>query len=137
MAERAGWLPASLIRYGIVGLVTNALLYGLFVVLIRLGLSAVLSAAVCYAFGITLSYLLNRRWSFESRASHRQDLPRFLLSHGVGFGATMVFISVLTRWLAPEIAQILNIGLTAITIYLSLRLFRFGQAGEADAPQDQ
>lgn len=133
MAERAGWLPASLIRYGIVGLVTNALLYGLFVVLIRLGLSAVLSAAVCYALGVTLSYVLNRRWSFASAASHRHDLPRFLFAYGIGFLATMIFIAVLTHVLAPEVAQALNIGLTAITIYLSLRLLRFGQTGEKHA----
>ena len=133
MAELARWLPTSLIRYGMVGLFTNTLLYMLFLVLIRLELSAVLSASVCYVFGITLSYLLNRRWSFESAAPHRQDLPRFLLSYGVGFGATIIFITVLTRWLAPEIAQILNIALTAITIYLSLRLFRFGQVGERNA----
>lgn len=133
MAELTRWLPPSLIRYGIVGLSTNALLYVLFIVLIRLGLSTVLSAAICYALGITLSYLLNRRWSFESAASHRQDLPRFLFSYGVGFCATMIFISVLTRWLAPEIAQVLNIGLTAVTIYLCLRLFRFGQARKTNA----
>lgn len=133
MAELIRWLPPSLIRYGLVGMVTNALLYVLFVILIRSGLSVVLSAAFCYALGLMLSYLLNRRWSFESSASHRHDLPRFLFSYGIGFVATMVFIAVLTRWLAPEVAQIFNIGLTAMTIYLCLRLSRFGHTGETDA----
>lgn len=126
-------LPASLLRYAGVGLLTNGLLYVLFVLLIRAGLAPVATAAVCYGLGLTLSYVLNRRWSFQSRASHRRDLPRFLLSYGVGFLATLVFIWALTRWMRPEIAQILNIGLTAITIYLCLRLTRFGHIGDSHA----
>lgn len=121
-------LPPSLVRYGIVGLVTNGGLYLLFVLLVRLGLSPVAAAAFCYGLGLALSYLLNRRWSFESTASHRRDLPRFLLSYGAGFIATMIFIELLTRIFRPEIAQFLNIGLTAMVIYLCLRLTRFGHA---------
>ncbi|HMO29827.1 GtrA family protein [Enterovirga sp.] len=119
-------LPPSLMRYGVVGLATNGGLYLLFVLLVWLGLSAVATAALCYGLGLALSYLLNRRWSFQSTASHRRDLPRFLLSYGVGFIATMIFIALLTRVLRPEIAQFLNIGLTAMVIYLCLRLTRFG-----------
>lgn len=123
-------LPPSLIRYAITGIVTNGMLYLLFVALIRLGLPPVSTAALCYALGLTLSYALNRRWSFKSQASHRRDLPRFLFSYGVGFLATMVFITVLMRWMSAEIAQFLNIGLTAVTIYLCLRLTRFGHIGD-------
>lgn len=120
-------LPPSLVRYGIVGLVTNGGLYLLFVLLVRLGLSPVAAAAFCYGLGLALSYLLNRCWSFRSTAPHRRDLPRFLLSYGAGFIATMICIDLLTRYLRPEIAQFLNIGLTAMVTYLCLRLTRFGQ----------
>jgi hypothetical protein len=48
---------------------------------------------------------------FESNASHRH-LP-FSLALWWGFVATMVF-TALTQWIRPEMAQIINIGLTAV-----------------------
>lgn len=126
-------LPKSLMRYATVGIVSNVSLYVLFVVLIWAGVPATLNAAVCYALGLILSYVFNRRWSFESTTTHQRDLPRFLLAYGTGFVATMVFITLLTRWMRPEIAQILNVGLTAIVIYLCLRLTGFGKAGQSHA----
>lgn len=121
-------LPKSFLRYAIVGLGTNGTLYLLFVALVWAGLAPVLTAGLTYVLGVVLSYVLNRAWSFESTASHGRDLPRFLVSYGIGLVATMGFIVVLTRWLRPEIAQVLNIGLTALVIYTSLRLTGFGQS---------
>lgn len=126
-------LPKNLLRYATVGVVSNGVLYLLFVLLIWAGMQAPVTAALCYVLGLALSYLLNRRWSFESAATHRRDLPRFLFSYGAGFLATMVFIVLLTRWMRPEFAQILNVGLTAMVIYLCLRLTGFGKPGTPHA----
>ena len=120
-------IPKSLYRYGLVGIASNLVVYGVFVALVWSGVTAVWAAAICYALGLSISYFGNRRWSFESAASHRSDLIRFLLAYGAGLVATLVFISVLTLFLRPEFAQILNVGLTAIVIYVALRLLRFGQ----------
>ena len=124
-------LPKSLLRYATVGILSNASLYVLFVVMIWVEISAPVSAALCYVLGLTLSYLLNRRWSFESTSTHQRDVPRFLFAYGTGFVATMVFIVLLTRWMRPEIAQVLNVGLTAVVIYICLRLTGFGKAQTA------
>ncbi len=120
-------LPRSFLRYVVVGLGTNGSLYLLFVALVWAGLPPVLTAGLTYVLGVTLSYVLNRAWSFQSTASHGRDLPRFLISYGIGFVATMGFIALLTKWLRPEVAQIFNIGLTAVVIYLSLRFMGFGR----------
>ncbi|MCQ0090478.1 GtrA family protein [Roseovarius sp. M141] len=126
-------ISKSFLRYSGVGVMSNGLLYVLFVVLIWVGFTPPITAAICYVLGITFSYLMNRRWSFESNAGHRQDLPRFLFSYAAGFAATMIFIVALTHWMRPEVAQIINIGLTAMVIYLCLRLTGFGKQGDAHA----
>lgn len=113
-------------KYGIIGLVNNAALYLLFVLLVTLGIRPVLTAGLCYILGVAISYVLNRRWTFESTNSHARDLPRFVVAYGVGLASTLVTIYVLLFWLPPEIAQILNIGITALVIYGMLRLLRFG-----------
>lgn len=119
-------IPKSFYRYALVGVVSNLAVYCVFVVLIWSAVPPVWAAAICYALGLSISYLANRRWSFESTASHRSDLVRFLLAYGAGLIATLVFISVLTLYLRPEIAQVINIGLTAMVIYGCLRLSGFG-----------
>ena len=126
-------VPKSLLRYGLVGIASNLLVYCVFVILIWSAVPPVWAAAICYGLGLSISYLANRRWSFESIASHRSDLLRFLLAHGVAFVATLVFISVLTLFLRPEIAQVVNIGLTAIVVYVGLRLFGFGRGDPQSA----
>lgn len=129
-------MPAELgrlLRYGIVGLTTNGALYLAFIALLRLGVGPTVAAGLCYVLGVALSYALNRRWTFASEASHGRDLPRFLLAYGIGLASTMATITLLLRWLRPELAQVLNIGITALVIYASLRLVRFGQREGANA----
>lgn len=122
--------PHRFVRFGTIGLATNGALYLIFVLLAWAGLPPMAATALCYVVGLMLSYFLNRSWSFQSSNSHSRDAPKFLLAYGAGFLATMVFMSLLLRVLRPEIAQFLNIGLTAIVIYGGLALTRFGQAGD-------
>jgi putative flippase GtrA len=125
------------LRYGMVGVISNLMLYGLFVSLVWFGTGPVFTAGLCYVLGVALSYLLNRRFTFASTARHGHDLPKFLLAYGIGFVATLIFIAALVRVLRPEVAQIVNIGLTAVVIYASLRLMRFGQNRGTHAARDQ
>ena len=122
-----------LLRFGVVGLVTNASLYLVFLLLLRLGLLPTVAAWLCYGLGVALSYLLNRRWTFSSTDSHSRDLPKFLLAYGIGLVSTLLTIMLLMVWLSPEVAQIFNIGITAFVIYGSLRLVRFGQHKDGHA----
>ena len=115
-----------LARYGIIGLGTNLSLYLLFLLLLRLAVHPVASAGICYVLGVAMSYLLNRRWTFASTNSHQRDLAKFLCAYGLGLVSTMLTLGMLLHWLAPQPAQIVNIGITAIVIYCCLRLLRFG-----------
>lgn len=115
-----------LFRYGIVGLTTNLSLYLGFLLLLYLGMMPTLAAGLCYGLGVVLSYILNRRWTFASTDAHHRDLPKFFLAYGVGLVSTLLTITLLMLWLPAELAQIPNIVITALVIYLSLRLLHFG-----------
>ncbi len=115
-----------LARYGAVGLASNISLYVFFVAFVWAGVSPVVAAGTCYAAGICLNYILHRRYTFRSTSVHRADVPKYVLAMGTGFIATLILIAVLTKWMRPEIAQILNVLLTAGVIYAMLRLLRFG-----------
>lgn len=113
-------------RYLTVGLFTNVSLYLLFLALVWAGLPAVGVSVFCYGLGVGMSYVLNRRWSFESQASHLHDLPRYLFAYGGGLGTTVISMNVLVDPLGPALAQLLTIGLAAGTIFGMLSLLRFG-----------
>lgn len=117
-----------LLRFGIVGVASNAALYLAFLLLLDLAMSPSSAAVTCYVAGVALSYMVNRAWSFQSVASHRADLPRFLLAHGAGILSTLVVLDALLGWLRPELAQLVNIAVTAIIIYVNLALLKFGGA---------
>ena len=128
MMQRPGG-TTRFVRYGLVGVLINLLGYGLFLGLHYAGMPPVMAASLCYVAGVAMSYMLNRSWTFASSDSHLRDLPKFLLAYGIGLASTLLTIALLTLWLPPELAQILNIALTALVIYASLRLLRFGRQG--------
>ncbi len=125
-----------LARYGLVGLFTNGSIYLLFLAMIWTGIYPVLASGLCYGLGVALSYLLNRRWTFNSQGKHRQDLPRFVLAYGVGLLVTLVSMWGLIRVMAPELAQLVTVGVTAISIYTCLCALRFGQLTPSSAQQE-
>lgn len=123
----------QLARYGLVGLISNLGLYALFLVLLRVGVRPTAATGICYALGVTASYLANRRWTFSSARKHSSDLPKFVIAYGIGLISTLATINLLMRWLRPEFAQLFNIAITAAVIYAGLKIFRFGQEDRKDA----
>jgi putative flippase GtrA len=116
----------QLVRFGIVGLGSNLALYLVFVLLLNFAIQPLWAAAVCYGLGICASYIFNRAWAFESRDMHSEDLPKFLFAHGVGACSTLVVLNALLTFLRPEVAQLINIAVTAIVNYATLLVLGFG-----------
>ena len=114
-------------RYGAVGAATTILLYLVYLLLLAVGIAPVVAAGICYLPGVALSYVGNRRFTFASNESHRDDLAKFLGAYAAGLVSTLVTVTVMLRWLGPELAQLVNIVITPIVIYTSLRLLRFGE----------
>ena len=115
-----------LTRFGVIGLANNAALYLLFLLLLQMSVRPIWAAGVCYCVGVCASYIFNRTWAFQSRGTHKEDMPKFLAAHAIGVCSTIVVLDFLLGWLRPEVAQILNVGITAVIIYVSLSLLRFG-----------
>jgi len=119
--------PKRLRRYLIVGLGTNGALYLMFLFLIWLRMPPIIASALCYAIGVTGSYLLNRHWTFASSRPHMEDIAKYLAAYGFGLIVTLVSMAFLVGPLGPAVAQVLTIGFTAIVIYGALEVLKFGQ----------
>ena len=93
----------------------------------------VVAAGACCA-GVALSYLGNRRFTFASQQTRRSDLPRFLVAYGAGFVSTLGVLATALTWMAPALAQLVNIAVTPIVIYSTMRLVGFGRPPSTAEP---
>lgn len=86
LGRRSCW---RLIRFGVVGLVSNGLLR-----LASAGLDAVAAAMLVYGIGVLSTYPLNRKWTFGPNARHRTALAFYPMVHGFGAALTAAILFV-------------------------------------------
>lgn len=90
-------------------------------------LGPVAASAVGFVAGGIVSYVLNRRFTFESTRSHAGAVPRFIMVAGVAFvlnGALMGFL-VHRMELFYLLAQVITTGITMIWTFTGYRLWAF------------
>lgn len=114
-------------RYLTVGLVTNTVLYLAFLLLIWLQVAPIIASGLCYVMGVAGGYLLNRSWTFSSTGAHRTDIAKYLAAYGFGLLVTLGSMALFVGILGPAVAQIITIGIAAVTIYSTLEILKFGQ----------
>jgi len=92
-----------------------------------IGVSPYVSNMVGYAFGITVSYLLNKKFNFHSKRSHRVAYPRFLLSvltaYSVNLGVLFVTYPILgiNKYICQLISGCFYVGIA----FMGSRYFAF------------
>jgi putative flippase GtrA len=68
------------LRFALVGLAGAAVYYALLWSMVELGgMPALAASSLAFALVVAENYLLHRRWTFDSRAPHREAFPRFVL----------------------------------------------------------
>lgn len=118
------------IRYGIVGVVSNGLLYLLYITLTYMRVIPEFAATIAYVLGGSWTYFFNRNWSFESGAAHRKAAPRYALTYLAGYFITIGILAIGYRWIGMQhfISQLIAICITAIVNFLLLRFWVFANA---------
>ena len=124
-------LARQLVAFGGVGVVAVVFHYSVLVGLREgFGLSPVPATLWGYIVGGYVSYVLNRRHTFGSAASHGRAGPRFALVAGVGFVITWVLMHLATQVLAVPylLAQCAITALVMVWSYAAHRFWTFGKS---------
>lgn len=108
-------MTAQLLRFIAVGSLNTLIGFSVILLLSRgLGLHDVLANIGGYAVGACCSYLLNKRFTFDSRKPHRRAAPAFALLIGlcllINLGVLLLALRVL-QW--PSVAA----QATAVLVY--------------------
>lgn len=136
---RAGELWTAL-RFASVGVVNTAI--GLAAILALQGLAGwhpFAANAGGYMVGGIVSYLLNRRYTFNSLRMHRQAAPRFAAAMAACFGLNLLCLQLALHVLgwSAIVAQALAVGTYTLAFFGVCRLWVFAPGAEHKArPSD-
>lgn len=114
-----------------VGALGTAVHYALlFASVHALGWTAEAATTLGALCGAAINYVLNYRFTFRSRAAHRDTLGKFLAVAGIGILINGAVVAVLTRALGAGLlpGQIAATGLVLVFGFFANRAWTFGAA---------
>ncbi|WP_150769521.1 GtrA family protein [Pseudomonas fluorescens] len=116
----------QLIRYGVVGVLNNFVLYLGYLVLVSAGVGAKLSMTLMYLTGVAVGFLANRNWTFK-HGKGRGALIRYVQMHVTGYFLNFLllftFVDVLRY--PHQVVQALSIIVVAIFGFFMCKYYVF------------
>ena len=118
---------SQLVRYAVVGLVSNAVLYLAYLALTQIGLASKLAMTLLYTVGVGQTFFFNKRWTFKHQGAQTPAFVRYCIAHGIGYLLNLVGLFVLVDHFGypHQIIQGLLILATAVLLFLLQKLWVF------------
>lgn len=122
-------LNVQVLRYALVGVGNTAIGYGVIFFLQASGFNVVIANATGYAFGLMFSFFVNRRWSFQSKASLLRSLPRFLMITGIAYLANISTVLLVINLIGinPYFGQLSGVIPYFLIGYFGAKFFAFAE----------
>ena len=120
-------LSTQLFRYGMIGVASNSLGYSIYLLVTFLGGTPKITMSVLYGFGMMISFLANRKLTFEHQGSALAAASRYLIAHSFGFLINLIILVILVDKMgfAHQWVQALAILIVALFLFLTMRFFVF------------
>lgn len=83
------------LRFIIVGLTSNLVLYLFYLTLTTLGLGHKTSMTLLYVIGTLQTFIFNKRWTFEHDGATRTALIRYIVAYAFGYLLNLFVLLVL------------------------------------------
>jgi len=117
----------ELARFGIVGALNTFLGLAVIYALMAVGVGLYLANLLGYAFGLVVSFTLNRNWTFRSDERVQFALiGRFAIAVAISYGANLAVVHMCARLgLNPYLAQLMGLPAYTLCFYLMSKFFVF------------
>ncbi len=83
------------IRYVVVGLASNAVIYLVYLLLTRLGMGPKLAMSLLYGVGVLQTFVFNKKWSFQFGGAATPALIRYAALYAAGYVIQYVALMLL------------------------------------------
>jgi putative flippase GtrA len=119
----------QIIRYGVVGLASNLIIYMAYLLMTRLGVGPKLAMSITYLSGALIGYFGNRQWAFAHRGNAWRAAMRYALAHSMGYLLNFLILLLLVDHLgyAQQWVQALAIIIVAGFLFIVFKFFVFGE----------
>ena len=117
----------QLIRYGLVGIVSNFAIYFIYLLLTYLGVEPKLAMTLVYIIGASIGFLGNRKWTFAHRGDFTSVALRYVLAHLLGYllNFLLLFTFVDQLGYAHQLVQAVAIIIVAGFLFIVFKYFVF------------
>lgn len=117
------------IRYSIIGLTANAMGYAVYLGVTYAGVPPKAAVTVLYSVGATLTFFLNRSWTFGHRGALTRSGLRFILAHLGGFGLNLAILVGFHDMLGlpHQAVQAAAVVIVACYLFVAFRLVVFAK----------
>jgi putative flippase GtrA len=94
MGDKAKALVRQILSFNIVGAVNTAITYGIYSLLVFLGLPYLLALGLEYCFGLTFSFFLNKRFTFKDGSrTTAASFGKMVVSYALVLALNMILLS--------------------------------------------
>lgn len=116
------------IRFAIVGLLSNLVLFLLYLAATRAGVGPKSAMTALYFVGVLMTFVFNRNWSFSHEGVITATLLRYLLVYMLGYALnwTALYLLVGVYGWPHQAVQAAMIMLLALALFLSQKFWVFG-----------
>ena len=123
----------QLVRYGIVGITNNALIYSIFLFLTHIGFEPKKTMTLLYLLGTIVSYIGNWRWTFASKGSFIRTGSRFFLAYWIGYSINLMLLLIFVDYYGYSFQwiQALAIIIVAGFLFIMSKCFIFVSKGRS------
>ncbi len=117
----------KLVRYGVVGVTTNGIAYGMYLFLTYIGFTPKTALTLLYGIAATTSYLGNRRLTFAYTGSWLWSTLRYIIMHIGGYllNLGLLYVCVDIYAIPHQYVQFAAIFVVAIYLYIVSDWFVF------------
>lgn len=115
-------------RFATVGIASNALLYVLYLMLsVAIGLQPLVAATIGWIAGVSVSFLLNRSWTFGDSGPRTPTFVRYAALYATAYVLNMVLLVLLVDGmeLPHELVQGILIVVFGLCLFLGQRFWVF------------
>jgi putative flippase GtrA len=106
------------LRYAVVGLASNAVLYAIYIVLTRTGTEPKIAMTLLYLTGVAQTFVFNKRWSFRHSGMHGPAFARYCAAYLLGYVANFLGLVILVDRLGYPHQRVQAVMVVALAVML-------------------